>query len=801
MQTIKQRIIKENLTKDREAGKVMKGDLTLNKRCNFCSLYKQIVLVAGIILFWGAVLFPLTGSALSNESEPIIFPKRPEIENEIMTGGTSNEQASIFIVEAKSNPTKLANQIEQNIEGVQLRKMFKHTYNGFSIQLSRDQADMIRNMADVSRIDEVAYYEPYVDESIPFIGGSSGETKSLFTRGDDNLTGKGVKVAVIDTGVDYNHPDLKDNYRGGFDVIDQDDDPMETQKNQGIPTLHGTHVAGIISANGKLKGVAPESDIHAYRALGPTGMGTTEQVIEAIEKAVEDNVDVINLSLGNTVNGPDWPTSIALDKAVDKGIVAVTSNGNSGPNLWTVGSPGTSFKAISVGASTPPLKIPYLITDSERDDEMAVQQMQKAAKWEFKRSYPIVDIGLGREEDYENLDIDVENKIVLAKRGLISFTVKAKIAKAKGAKALVVYNHQPGEFAGMLEEPVDLPVVSVPKEDGERLSDLMKKNEQEHIRTIYRQEEDQIAPFSSRGPVTHTWEVKPDLVAPGVQIDSTIPSGYLDLNGTSMAAPHVTGAVALIKQKHPDWTPEQIKASLMNSAKILEDEEGNPHPPHVQGTGRIQLDKALAQETLVYPGQISFGQWLRTDSRLEKDVELTIENLSDVRKKYTVEPPFDVPDGIQWKVPFTVYVEPGEKQEVTVSIDVFPSVFEEGMYHDRIRVKSGDEVIHVPYLFFVEEPDYPRLMSFMFEHQSKPNSYHYEVYLPGGADELGIAFYDPDTFQFISYVDVEKGLHRGMFEKDIVINELPEGVYKALIFAKKGEQEDTIEQMLYISDK
>ncbi|WP_280770512.1 S8 family serine peptidase [Salipaludibacillus daqingensis] len=734
----------------------------------------------------------------NDEKKPIIFPNRPIIDDDVLAIGTRNEQSSIYIIEAEDNPEKLAEELQKTVDGVELRKMFGRIYNGFSIQLSEDHLETIANMEGVSRVDELAYYEPYVDESIPFIGGTSGESKSLFTRADDTLTGKGVKVAVIDTGVDYEHPDLKDSYHGGFDVIDQDDDPMETLRDEGIPTFHGTHVAGIISANGKLKGVAPESEIYAYRALGPTGMGTTEQVIEAIEKAVEDEVDVINLSLGNTVNGPDWPTSIALDKAVESGIVAVTSNGNSGPNLWTVGSPGTSTKAISVGASTPPLEIPYLITDSERKSEIPLQPMQKAAKWEFKRSHPFVDVGLGRQEDYEG--IDVKNSIVLAKRGLISFTMKAKMAKAKGAKALIVYNHQPGEFAGMLEEPVDLPAVSVTKEDGEKLSEILAKNNDEHIRTIYREEEDQIAPFSSRGPVTHTWEVKPDLVAPGVQIDSTIPSGYLDLNGTSMAAPHVTGAVALIKEKYPDWTPEQIKASLMNTAKTLYDSDGNPHAPHVQGTGRIQLNKALSAETLVYPGQISFGQWLRTESRLEKDVTLTIENVSDEAKKYTIEPPFDVPDGIQWKVPFSVYVKPGEKKDVTVSVDVFPSVFEEGMYHDRINVRSGDDVTHVPYLFFVEEPNYPRLMSFMMEHKEEPKNYHYEVYLPGGADELGIALYDPDTFQFLSYLDVEKDIHRGMFEKDIVIEDIDVGVYKALIFARKGDQEDTIEQMLFIGD-
>ncbi|SES19476.1 S8 family serine peptidase [Salipaludibacillus aurantiacus] len=753
-------------------------------------------LIAFILI--GACLPAYSVAATSEEDGSVTFPERPAFEEDALASSATEGQTGVYIIEASSSPERLAEKIESNIEGAKVRKLFSTLYNGFSIQLPVDEVENIAEMAGVNRVDELAYYEPYVDESVPFIGGTSGKTNSLFTRDNDKLTGKGVKVAVIDTGVDYNHPDLKNNYRGGFDVVDQDEDPMETQKDQGMPTLHGTHVAGIISANGKLKGVAPEADIYAYRALGPSGMGTTEQVIESIEKAVEEEVDVINLSLGNTVNGPDWPTSIALDKAVEKGVVAVTSNGNSGPSLWTVGSPGTSAKAISVGASTPPMLIPYLITDSDRKREIAVQPMQKADKWKLDRSYPVINAELGREEDYEN--IDVANKIVLAKRGLISFTRKAKIAKKKGAKALIVYNHLPGEFAGMLEEPVDLPVVSIPKEEGEGLAKRLEENGNEHLRTIYREEEDRIAPFSSRGPVTHTWEVKPDLVAPGVQIDSTVPSGYLDLNGTSMASPHVAGAAALLKQKYPDWTPEKIKAALMNTAKPLTDKDGNLHPPHVQGTGRLQVDKALAADTLVYPAQISFGQWMRTDSRLEKEVTLTIENLSDKRRKYTVEPPFEVPDGIQWKVPFSTYLDPGETTEVPVTVDVFPAVFEEGIYHDRISVKSGGDTIYIPYLFFVEEPDYPRLMSFMFEKGAEPDTYHYEVYLPGGADEMGVVLYDPDTFQFITYLDAEKNLHRGMFEKEIKVKGVPGGIYKALIFAGKNGQEDTIEQMLYIGD-
>ena len=95
---------------------------------------------------------------------------------------------------------------------------------------------------------------------------------------------------------------------------------METNNINGQGTLHGTHVAGIIAANGRMKGVAPEATILAYRALGPGGMGSTEQVVAAIDQAIEDRVDILNLSLGNNVNGPDLPISVAINKQLNMGL-------------------------------------------------------------------------------------------------------------------------------------------------------------------------------------------------------------------------------------------------------------------------------------------------------------------------------------------------------------------------------------------------------------------------------------------------------------------------------------------------
>ncbi|SDZ45635.1 minor extracellular serine protease Vpr [Evansella caseinilytica] len=760
-------------------------------------LFVFFILFSALTVHCGAAAFMDEPGLTEDQSSEVFYPQRPPLPAPAPETPATKDETAIYIVEAEENPAEMIKHVKKAVPSVRIRKIFTMLYNGFSLEINRKDIEKLLRIHGINRIDEVAYYEPSMDESIPFIGGD--EVRQIFDDEGQHLTGKGVKVAIIDTGIDYDHPDLKKNYHGGYDVIDEDDDPMETQQEQGLATLHGTHVAGIIAANGRLKGVAPEAEIYAYRTLGPTGMGTTEQVIAAIEKAVEDGVDILNLSLGNTVNGPDWPTSIALDKAVEKGVVAVTSNGNSGPNLWTVGSPGTSSKAISVGASTPPMRVPYLTTNSTRDkeEEIPITAMQRAQTWQMRKAYQIQYVGLGKEEDYRLQD--VRGKIVLAERGQISFTIKAKLAKQAGAEGLIVYNHTDGEFAGMLEEAIDLPVVSISKEDGEKLRAQLDSNDV-YVRTVYREEEDFIAPFSSRGPVTHTWDIKPDLVAPGVAIDSTVPRGYLDLNGTSMSAPHVAGAAALLKQKYPDWTPEQIKAALMNTAKPIVDKEGDEYPPHVQGTGRIQLSEALKAETLVYPGSISFGKWLRTDSRLEKTVKITIENHSQERKRYLIEPPFRVPDGIQWKVPFSLYLSPGEKKTVPITMDVFPSVFEEGVYHDTIKVTSDKETIRVPYLFFVEEPDYPRQMAFMFEQTAEPGVFHYEVYFPGGADTFGIALYDPDTFLFLKYIDVQQNIERGMFEKDVTVEGLDPGMYKALIFAEKEGYEDTELRELYIAD-
>ncbi|WP_308410512.1 S8 family serine peptidase [Bacillus sp. Marseille-P3661] len=707
-----------------------------------------------------------------------------------------------YIVEV--NDSTIIEEIKSKYSGIKINEQFNTLFNGISITANEKVISQLENLNGVVSIHPANTYEVKLDESVPFIGGDT--IRGMFDKENQRLTGKGVKVGVIDTGVDYTHPDLQRNFKGGFDVVDDDEDPMETIKSQGEPTLHGTHVAGIIAANGKVKGVAPDAEVYAYRTLGPGGVGTSDQVIAAIEKAVEDGMDVINLSLGSSVNGPDYPTSIALDKAVEKGVIAVTSNGNSGPGIWTVGSPGASEKAISVGASTPPIEIPFGTIHAAPDHTFVLQPLQGSVPWNLTKDYQLVNGGLGYPDEIK----DARGKIVVIQRGEITFTEKVKNAYEKGAVAVLIYNNEDGIFPGGLEENIDIPAVALTKKDGELLVKHLKKGDQ-WFATKMRKITDRLAAFSSRGPVTHTWNIKPDVVAPGVKIDSTVPDGYLALQGTSMAAPHVAGAAALVKQAHPDWTPEQVKAALMNTAKQMYNEEGKQYSPFEQGAGRIQVDDAVSTKLLAYPGALAFGSIKPSKHKVNKSIALIVENTSDTPQKISFEIP-KLEKGLKWNLPFSQYLEPKEKKKIKVGIEVDSTVMKNGIYYGGLELISEDNNIALPFLFVIGDPKHPRVMGFSFEKEENDvdehssfsrkddERYKYEFYLPEGADEFGIALFDPITLQFKGLLTQQHNVKRGHIEQTIDREKIPfpDGVYRAIVYARQNGLETSQETEIVI---
>ncbi|MBP2243007.1 minor extracellular serine protease Vpr [Cytobacillus eiseniae] len=697
------------------------------------------------------------------------------------------EKVAIVILDQQKSEAEiraLAN-AHPNIE---LRHIYNYAINGFSVKGKQTDIDQLGKSIDISMISPVNTYKVHAEESVKMIGGE--EVRGFFDPKNRRLTGKGVKVGVIDTGIDYTHPDLRKNYGGGHDLVDGDDDPMETNAEHGEGTLHGTHVAGIIAANGKINGVAPEAMIIAYRALGPGGSGTTEQVIAAIDEAIKDRVDILNLSLGNNVNGPDLPISMALNKAVEKGITAVTSSGNSGPNHWTVGSPGTASKAISVGASTPIMKIPFLEVLGRA---YRLEPFQGSIDWDLHQSYEIVFAGIGKEEDLK----EVKGKIALIERGELTFTEKGMNALKAGAKAVIIYNNTKGGLFGNLESEVAIPITAISKAEGERLKKAVAK-QKVYARTHLKEEKDILADFSSRGPVTSTWEIKPDVLAPGVAINSTVPGGYLPLQGTSMAAPHVAGASAIIKQAHPDWGPEKIKAALMNTAKPLVNKKGKPYRTYEQGAGRIQIEKALKTNSLVIPSSLQFGKFQLADRMHKHSSFVTVENVGTEPLSYSFSLPH-AEKGIDWELPLSFFLQPGEKKRLELQIAVDPNVFKKKVYDGTLILHAGSQEIPIPYIYVLEEPNYPRVMGFGIGKGDKEDTYRYEVYLPGGAEEFGIALFDYESLRFEGFLDWKRNVGKGQIMEEIKNDQMPKpGLYIVKVFARKAGKEDVIEAQLFI---
>lgn len=696
-----------------------------------------------------------------------IFPT----ETRLIHAETKKDTQSI-IIEVEGDPKQHKSYLETYYPLIDIVATYDKLFNGLALQAAPDKLAKMESLDFIKAVHHVQTYQtqaryPDLEQIEP-----GPNTVLPHALNDTDYTGKGVKVGVVDTGIDYNHPDLKVNYKGGYDLVELDDDPMETTIDEGEPTLHGTHVAGIIAASGNIKGVAPDAEIYAYRALGPGGRGTSIQVIAALEQAVEDGVDVINLSLGNSVNGPDYPTSIAVNRAVDHGVAVVIANGNAGPSDWTVGSPATATKAISVGALTKPQQLPVLY-EPISDKTIALQMLAGSPEWTLRNTFQIVAKS-GRTTN-------MQGKIALVKRGEIPFYETAKKAQDAGAVAVVIFNNEDGMFQGSVanqKNRITIPVAAISKQAGKWLHGQLQ-SQKLIMETQFKETKEQIADFSSRGPVTVNWHIKPDVTAPGSNILSTVPGGYAKLRGTSMAAPHVTGAIALLKEAHPDWSVQQIKGALQTTAMPLKNQDKFIEAI-IQGMGQIRPGKAINAKTIIYNPLLSFGKM--ESYKTEKKIELTLENKSAKTQTYS----FSIPKqqkGLSWNLPMSFTLQKNETKTLPIRLSVVSSLLQKGIHQGFLTLEQDSKTYHLPYLFVNETADYPKAMGFDFA--LKPfsdDTYRYDLYLTDPVQSLTVALYNPDTLVYDRTLLTSDNMAAGMNEGYIEKTEAgASGSYNALI--------------------
>jgi len=480
----------------------------------------------------------------------------------------------------------------------------------------------------LSNVENEQKIETYLEKSVPLIGADL--PRSL------GFEGEGIKIGVIDTGIDYNHPDLfgfgpDGKVVGGYDYVDNDEEPMDTNG-------HGTEVAGIIAANGTLKGVAPKAKLLAYRVSSTGESVSSDFIVKAIHRAIKDQVDIINISLG--VNKTNDELDNAVREAVKNGIVVVAAAGNNGPGIGTIGSPAKSISALTVGASYNNITSSLVSTFEVGEKQYQVLPMLGTSALSEPITARVVFGGYGRVNDLDNLDL--KDSILLVERGsdvkgeTIYFSEKEYNAAQSGAKAIIVYNNEPGIFFGELARPnadsnylPTIPALSMSNGDGLALKEALHSETIAKLNVFYHP--DFVTPFSSRGPVSPFY-IKPDLVAPGMFVNSTLAGGKYNLtSGTSFAAPHVSGAVALLLEKNPDLSPSEVSSILSTTTDPVSDSYGNIFPVEISGSGRINLTRAFSADVIIVPHDLVFNLSLKkpfeTKSLHLKSIQGTIPPL------------------------------------------------------------------------------------------------------------------------------------------------------------------------------
>jgi subtilisin family serine protease len=562
-------------------------------------------------------------------------------------------------------------------------------------------------------------------------------------------TGAGIKVAIMDTGIDYDHPDLGGCFGPGCRVFTGWDfvgnaynaNPADTAYNP-VPAPdpypddcngHGTHVSGIVGANGSVVGVAPGVTFGAYRVFGCAGSTTADIMIAAMERALADGMDVLNMSIGSAYQWPQYPTAQASDRLVNKGMVVVASIGNNGANgLYSAGAPGLGKKVIGVASFDNSHVQLATFTVTPANLTIGYGNAAAAPLAPTSGSLPLAKSGTPTTANDGCLVGGVSpfvpgqfaGKAVLIRRGTCTFYEKAKNAQDAGAAAVVLYNNSAGRFSPTVAgtPAITIPVVAVSDTEGVAINNAIASGPQtlnwsDQMGTFVNPTGGLISSFSSYG-LSPDLALKPDIGAPGGLIRSTYPleaGGYATISGTSMASPHVAGAVALLLQAKPNTPSQAVRGILQNSADP-KPWFGNPglgylDNVHRQGAGMLDIDDAILSTTKIEPAKIAAGEseagpftqmlYVENNSATEVTYDLSFINALSTGPN-TFSPSFTTSNAsVVFSTP-SVTVPAGDTVSVTATINpaTAPVLGQYGGYI-VFTPRGGGQVYRVPFAGFI----------------------------------------------------------------------------------------------------
>ena len=580
--------------------------------------------------------------------------------------------------------------------------------------------------------------------------------------------GQGVKVAVVDDGVDHEHPFLDPtgfSYPPGFPKGTSGSTTPKVIVSRGFAgpgansapldrdrSFHGTFVAGVIAgvktdveagqtgfcseANGgchpavkDVEGVAPRAYIGNYRVfnvpapapLGGCCSANSPEIVAAFEAAVRDGMDVINFSGGGPQADPRTDILVpAVTNVVRAGVVPVISAGNDRDffGLGTAGSPATAPDAISVGAVAnahvfgPSLQVvspgglprmPFVPTDTIPPSWIAANQR-------------LVDVGsiagVNRQLCSAAPGGSLTGAIALVGRGGCPYGVKAANARTAGAIGIVIAENRPGDptFAYLTA----LSGGTISDLDGSRIR-AAAAGSGGAVTVRFTRDITEVpttwagvpTSFTSSGLTPFGHALKPDVTAPGAQVlSSTLPEFAGDqfavLDGTSFSAPHVAGVAALLTQRHPSWTPQQMKSALMSTAgpawaTTSQTEEASVL---VEGAGLVNV--ATADKPLVFtdPQSLSFGYLVAGGGANSRSISVALTDAGDGAGTWVAEVHAQVASAGATVEAAPVTLVPGGTAVMQITARASAGAVQ-GDNFGFVVLRRGSDARRIPYAFSV----------------------------------------------------------------------------------------------------
>jgi minor extracellular serine protease Vpr len=644
--------------------------------------------------------------------------------------------------------------LRANAPKARITREFDLALNAVGVKLNGTTLTKLRSAPGVRYVERqgLFYTDAHEDPDLAL----SRVNQAWNAVGGSANAGKGVDVAIIDSGIDVTHPCFND---AGYPAAHQIGDPALTNNKVIVARVygnkvakngfdasdqngHGTHVAGTVACRAHTpanvdgaaipyapSGIAPAARLGNYNVFpGTAGSGRSEDILEAMEDAYADGFDVANMSLGGARN--DGGGAFLLDNAVNNldkaNMVVAVAAGNEGPGYFTVHYPGAAERALTAGASTVGHAVVNTVTVDGVTYDAVVGEFGEV---DHNVSAPLAVVlaagfphGLSTACDTDPALPNLTGKIALLGRGTCDFTVKMRNAQNHGAVGVIMVNREPGPAFVMshngLEPQPTIPGVMVSLDDGLAMKDDNGKMATINAQAVYKTypaQTNMMADFSSQGPTHGDLLIKPDVVAPGADVLSAQPAWACDnppcwgfLGGTSMATPHLAGAAAVVRGDHPAWSAAQVRSAVVNTAQqnVLRHPETGvvTNDPLIVGAGLLDVLAAVQTKAALNPVSKSFGNW-SSGAGGRRSATITVTNVTGASRTYTWTVQDTAADGVTFSGGGTFTLAAGASRAVTVNVAAVKRAAD-GHKWATFRISTGGaQVAHAMLYALVGEGD------------------------------------------------------------------------------------------------